>query len=199
MSEYLVSYADQPDWSRIPSVQLIHTGWLAPCPITATAQLCHNGKDLFVRMQAQESPIRAQLSGPLDQVCNDSCLEFFFAPLSGDKRYFNFECNPLGNLYIGFGAERPTRVRQIVKDLTAFEIQPFTTEGGWGVSYKIPGSFLRTFMPEFDFTGSAACNFYKCGDQTQTPHYLAWAPLTCDAPDYHRRGDFGTLTFAPAE
>lgn len=199
MSEYHVAYTEAPDWSKIPAVKLEHTGWLTPCPVAAVAQLCHNGKDLFVRMQAQESPIRAQLTGPLDQVCNDSCLEFFFAPLSGDKRYFNFECNPLGNLYIGFGAERPTRVRQIVKKLSAFDIQPFTSNDGWGVTYKIPGDFLRMYMPEFDFSGAAAGNFYKCGDQTQTPHYLAWAPLTCTTPDYHRRDDFGRLVFDPAK
>ena len=63
------------------------------------------------------------------------------------------------------------------------------------MTYQIPGDFLRMYMPEFDFTGSAAGNFYKCGDQTQVPHYLAWSSLTCDTPDYHRRGDFGTLVF----
>lgn len=195
MSEYHVVYAETPDWSKVPAVELEHTGWLTPCPITAKAQLCHNADTLFVRLEAQEQNIRAQLCGTLDQVCNDSCLEFFFAPLIGDKRYFNFECNPLGNLYVGFGAERPTRVRQIVKNPQMFCIQPFTTDGGWGVTYQIPGDFLRMYMPEFDFTGSAAGNFYKCGDQTQVPHYLAWSSLTCDTPDYHRRGDFGTLVF----
>ena len=43
--------------------------------------------------------------------------------------------------------------------------------------------------------GEAAGNFYKCGDRTETPHYLAWAKLSCDHPDYHRRQDFGTLRF----
>ena len=52
-----------PDWSKVPAVELEHTGWLTPCPITAKAQLCHNADTLFVRLEAQEQNIRAQLSG----------------------------------------------------------------------------------------------------------------------------------------
>ena len=50
-------------------------------------------------------------------------------------------------------------------------------------------------LPRFALRGEAAGNFYKCGDRTETPHYLAWAKLSCDHPDYHRRQDFGTLRF----
>ena len=47
----------------------------------------------------------------------------------------------------------------------------------------------------YELAGEGACNFYKCGDLTEIPHYLAWAPLSCDTPDYHRRQDFGCLKF----
>ena len=114
--EYVIHRVQTPDWQAVPSVELRHTGWLSPCPITAQVQACHDGKHLFVRMEAVEAPVRATLTGPLDQVCDDSCLEFFFAPLTEDARYLNFECNPLGNLYLGFGAARDTRVRQVVRE-----------------------------------------------------------------------------------
>lgn len=195
MSVYTIPRMETPDWSAVPTAQLQHTGWLIPCPVAAWFQACHNGEYLFLRLEAEESPIRATLTGKLDQVCNDSCLEFFFAPLMDDKRYFNFECNPLGNMYLGFGAERPTRVRQIVKNPDMFQIQPFTTEKGWGVTLAIPADFIRLYMPEFQLSGQAAANIYKCGDETEVPHYLAWSPLTCENPDYHRRQDFGTLIF----
>ncbi len=194
--EYVIHHVQTPDWQAVPSVELRHTGWLSPCPITAQAQACHDGKHLFVRMEAVEAPVRATLTGPLDQVCDDSCLEFFFAPLAEDARYLNFECNPLGNLYLGFGATRDTRVRQVVRDTGLFHIAPFSTEGGWGFTMQIPGDFIRLYMPSFAFSGTAAGNFYKCGDRTAVPHYLAWAPLSCDTPDFHRRQDFGTLIFA---
>lgn len=191
---YDVLRMDAPDWTRVPSVSLEHQRWLAPCPVAASAQACHDGERLFVRMEAQESPVRATLEGPLEQVCCDSCLEFFFAPVAGDARYLNFEWNPLGTLFLGFGAGRPARVRQIVRDAKAFfAVKTFETDKGWGVEFAIPVPFIRLYFPEFALRGEAAGNFYKCGDETRTPHYLAWAPLESATPDFHRRSDFGTL------
>jgi len=196
MSSYTVKRVQTSKWSAIPAVELAHQPWLAPCDVAAKAQACHDGERLYVRMEARERDVRATLTGPLDQVCDDSCLEFFFAPDAADARYFNFEWNPLGALYLGFGAERKTRVRQIVRDPDAlFAPRPFTTDGGWGIEFSVPASFIRLYMPGFALGGAAAGNFYKCGDRTRTPHYLAWAGLTSDTPDYHRRGDFGALMF----
>lgn len=187
---------EQPNWETIQAVELNHTGWVTPCAISASVKACHDGENLYLRMEAEETDIRATLTGKLDQVCNDSCLEFFFAPLPEDRRYFNFEFNPLGTLNLGFGAERPTRVRQIVKKPEElFAPMPFRTEKGWGIEFRIPVEFIRRYMPKFELSGKSCANFYKCGDETRQIHYLAWAPLRCDAPDYHRRDDFGTLHF----
>lgn len=194
--EYRVVRVNAPDWKNIEAAELAHQPWLEPCNIEAKAQLCHDGENLYVRMQAKETNIRAELTGVLDQVCNDSCMEFFFAPDMDDARYFNFEWNKLCNAYIGFGAERRTRVRQILKNpKDVFMPVSVDTEGGWAIEYRIPLSFIRMYVPEYVFEGKAACNFYKCGDLTEIPHYLAWAPLSSEKPDYHRRWDFGTLVF----
>jgi hypothetical protein len=194
--QYTVVKVQTPDFSAVPAVTLTHTPWLTPCDIEATAQACHDGENLYVRMQAKEKNILATLTGPLEQVCNDSCLEFFFAPMANDKRYFNFEWNLLGALYLGFGAERNTRVRQIVKSKDElFAPKTFKTEDGWGVEFMIPASFIQVYMPEFTLSGEAACNFYKCGDKTEIQHYLAWAPLSSEKPDYHRRQDFAKIIF----
>ena len=196
MAEYLVKRVAKLEWAGIPWVELTHTGWLEPCAISARARLCHDGEKLYVCLEAREAPIRATLTGKLEQVCDDSCLEFFFAPKVGDKRYFNFEWNPLGTLYLGFGAERPTRVRQLVKKPEElFQPEPFRTEQGWGIQFQIPAAFLALYFPEYDLKGEAAGNFYKCGDRTETVHYLAWSPLSSSTPDYHRRQDFGILRF----
>lgn len=192
---YQVCRMEAPNWEAVPVLTLRHTPWLTPNAISAQAQLCHNAQTLFVRMQALESQIRATLTEPLAQVCEDSCLEFFFAPDAGDRRYFNFEINPLGALCLGFGAERATRVRQVVKKPEMFHIQPFRFEGGWGVTLEIPLAFVQMYFPNATFSGPAACNFYKCGDKTPVPHYLSWNPMTSEKPDFHRRQDFGNLDF----
>lgn len=195
MKEYTVSRVVTPDWEQIPRAELTHTGWLPQCPVSATAQLCHDGNILYVRLEAVEKEIRATLTGPLDEVCEDSCLEFFFAPSSEDSRYFNIEFNPLGNFYIGFGKERSTRVRQLPGNMEQFHVKTFYTENGWGVTYEIPAEFIRMYMADFQLSGTAACNFYKCGEHTVAPHYMSWQEMTCDFPDYHRRNDFGRLIF----
>ena len=193
---YTVKKVDAPCWNEIEAVVLVHQPWLAPCDIEAKAQLCHDGKNLYVRMEAKEKNIRATLTGALDQICNDSCLEFFFAPKADDARYFNFEWNKLCTAYVGFGAERKTRVRQILKSVND-TLMPMSMDmdGGWAIEYRIPLSFIRLYMPDAAFEGEAACNFYKCGDETEVAHYLAWAPLSSEKPDYHRRWDFGMLVF----
>lgn len=194
---YTIPFQETPDWSAVPVLDLHSCGWTPESGITAKAQLCHNADTLFVRMEAVESPIRATLTGKLDAVCTDSCMEFFFAPLPGDKRYFNFEWNLLGALNLGFGAERPTRVRQIVKKPEElFAPAPFRTEAGWGICFQIPLRFLQLYFPGFTFTGEAAGNCYKCGDETPLPHFLSWSPMHSETPDFHRRDDFGQLIFA---
>lgn len=198
--EYEIRKMCEPDWDNIPRVELVHTGWLEPAPVRAWAQLCRVGETLWGRMEAEETPVVATLTGKLDQVCNDSCLEFFFAPDAGDERYFNFEFNPLGTLYLGFGGSRSTRVRQIVKDPEVlFAPRPFQTERGWGISWCIPGEFIRRYFPGYSMVGTCAGNFYKCGDKTPRPHYLSWNPTTSSTPNFHRRQDFGRLSFEGGE
>ena len=38
-------------------------------------------------------------------------------------------------------------------------------------------------------------NFYKCGDELQTPHFLSWNPINIEKPDFHRPDFFGSLEF----
>ena len=193
---YTVKKVTAPCWNEIEAVELVHQPWLVPCDIAAKAQLCHDGENLYVRMAAKEANIRATLTGMLDAVCKDSCLEFFLAPKMDDARYFNFEWNKLCNVHVAFGKERQTRIRQILKDpKEMFMPVAVDTEDGWALEYRIPLSFISMYMPDAAFEGQMACNFYKCGDETQIPHYLAWAPLASKTPDFHRRWDFGTLVF----
>lgn len=196
MTTYRAKRVETPDWTKIEAVELAHQPWLKPCAIEAKAQLCHDGENIYVRMEAKEANIRAEETGPLAMACKDSCLEFFYAPKAEDARYLNFEISAGGVLYIGFGAERKTRVRLMHKDPAGL-LQPKIgrTADGWTLEYQVPMSFVRMFMPDAQLCGEAACNFYKCGDLTETVHYMAWSPMTSEKPDFHRRQDFGRLIF----
>jgi len=38
-------------------------------------------------------------------------------------------------------------------------------------------------------------NFYKCGDDQKTTHYLSWSPIGTEKPAFHAPDYFGTLYF----
>ncbi|GHU84921.1 hypothetical protein FACS189473_3230 [Spirochaetia bacterium] len=124
----------------------------------------------------------------------DSALEFFFSPLPDDPRYFNFEFNPLGTIFLGFGLDRDRSVRQVIPGYRElFAVAPFRFDGGWGIDFAIPASFIGIYLPSFKLEKGCILrgNFYKCGDETESPHYLAWNPVDSRSPDFHRPECFG--------
>ena len=185
---------DTPDWLSAPSLSLSHILWEPDCGIRAGGQFCHDGNRLYVRLYAREKEIRAEYTKTPSPVWEDSCLEFFFIPDQGN-RYFNFEINPNGCLWIGFGAGREGRSVLSPADPGAFGIRTERTPEGWEAAYRIPLSFLRLFLPDFAFAGTLRANVYKCGDLTAQEHYLVWNPVTSGTPDFHRPRDFGVMVF----
>ena len=189
------SVPGEPDWETVPRLEVDQVLWKPDCGIRASSRFCHDSRALYVNLRAVEKQIRAEYTAPLSPVCRDSCLEFFFMPENED-RYFNFEINPNGCLYIGFGHGREDSTalcRENMRQL--FGVRTERTPDGWEAFYRIPLSFLRLFMPDFAFEGSLRANVYKCGDLTEREHYLSWNPVTSETPDFHRPADFGRMTF----
>ena len=189
------SVPGEPDWEAVPRLEVDQVLWKPDCGIRASGRFCHDSLALYVNLRAAEKQIRAEYTAPLSPVCRDSCLEFFFMPEDED-RYFNFEINPNGCLYIGFGRGREDSTalyRENMRQL--FGIRTERTPDGWEAFYRIPLSFLRLFMPDFAFEGSLRANVYKCGDLTEREHYLSWNPVASETPDFHRPADFGRMTF----
>ena len=185
----------RPVWDDIPALEVSEIQWLPDCGIRMIQQICYDAGGIYVRQRAWEKELRTEVQDPLGAVCEDSCMEFFFS-LDGDGRYFNIECNPIGSLYFGFGAERASRVRLILKNAKALlSLETEKYPDGWEVQYHIPLAFIRMFYPDFTLVSGRrfTANCYKCGDKTEMPHYLAWNPVTSDSPDFHRPCDFGEM------
>ena len=187
---------DAPDWPSIPVLSLDQILWESDCGIRAFGQFCCDGASLYVHLYALEQNIRAENTAPLSPVYQDSCLEFFFMP-EGEDRYFNFEINPNGCLYIEFGRSRSDRFALYRRNMSGlFDIRSSGTEDGWEVYYRIPLEFLRLYYPDFVFSGNLLANVYKCGDLTAARHYLSWNPVASKHPDFHRPEDFGKMVFS---
>ncbi len=151
-------------------------------------------KGFLFRLRAMETNPRITYLEPGGEICEDSCLEIFlnFAPQKTDS-YINFEMNAAGAYLFGTGKDRYER-----KDLDCPvmpTVKAEVTEEEWSVTLFIPNETIFheygeiDFVPGYTFTGNA----FKCGDLTDEPHYLTWAPMQRDAMDFHRPDRFGTF------
>lgn len=186
-----------PDWSKIPVMPIDSLLWTDSNDVSAQAQICWDEEALYLRMEAVEPHIRMEENGPLAEVCNDSCLEFFFRPTER-LDYFNIELNPNKAIYLGFGTNVRDLIRlQVRKVQELMNIQTELTEKGWVLTYQVPFSFVRRFFPEFKAEEGKKVygNTYKCGDLTAKEHYLAWNPIQNEEPAFHIPEQFGCLIF----
>lgn len=194
---YMVARVDgEPDWGSILQLEIDNQQWLEPVDITAHAQLCYSDEAFYVRMWAEEASIRAEYpeSDLLANTYEDSCLEFFISPVSGDPRYLNFEFNPNCAVAVQIGTTKVDRTRLVRAD-NPYEAVSTRTENGWEVTYKVPFDFIRQFYPDFTVGSGMRLrgNFYKCGNLTVKKHYLSWSPIESDTPNFHLPECFGEL------
>ena len=188
-----------PDWSAHEILPIDHLLWTDSIDVTAQAQICYDDENFYLRLEAVEPNIRKvnKAEDLLAEVCEDSCLEFFLQP-TDRVDYFNFEINPNGAVYFGYGQNLPSLIRLIVQDVQELlDIKTQLTDNGWVLTYRVPFALIRRFFPDFQPVkgGKVRANFYKCGDETTKMHFLAWNPITQEEPAFHVPSDFGQLIF----
>ena len=198
MKEYtIVRRPAQLDWSKIPALQ-INERYDTPdsVDVKAEARLCYDDEAIYVHLQAVEKAISARFTGPLDEVSDDSCLEFFFSPMEGDTRYFNIEFNPNGAMFLGFGPNVDELTRLIQPEPVIVPKAEYTDDG-WKVTYAVPHAFVRRFFPEYAPASgkSIRANCYKCCCLVEPAHFLAWCPVVTQRCAFHNPSRFGTMYF----
>ena len=171
--------------------------------VSVHISIAYRGSVVLVLFQVKEPEIRATFHAHGDPVFKDSCVEFFISDAEGT--YLNVECNPLGAVLSGIGRSRHERLRmgddfysrlEVWTTIDQSETHGSPKKGAWESLLQIP---LDVVFPEhadkalkdMDFSG----NLYKCGDLLQRPHYISWAPIHTDAPDFHQSRFFGKFEF----
>ena len=164
---------------------------------------------LLLKFYVKEREILGRFTEDGASVYRDSCVEFYLAP-EGGGYYYNFEFNCLGTALVQVGEDRQNR-ETLSADITK-KIQRFSTLGReplkkyhqglaedaepWSLMVIIPSDVLvRDNLDSFKGARFGA-NFYKCGDDQETPHYLSWNPIGTKSPDFHRPEYFGELWFS---
>lgn len=196
---YIPAIRREIDWAHIPIIPITELICTEETSVQAFAQICYNEQAFQIRLTAIEPEIRKEETGPLCMPCLDSCLEFFFCPHEDDRRYFNFEFNPNGCMYLGFGSGTDNLIRLVLSDnQKQVYFSPVVEENDckWSICFQIPYFFVQQFFPQFQIQNvtSIRGNFYKCGDKLQHPHYLAWNRVSEGHSDFfHSPGEFGLL------
>lgn len=193
MRYHILSQKDA-DWSAAGKAPISNYVWGGSYRPEAYGSLLYiRDRGLAVRMACRESDPRVTAKNFYDPVYKDSCLEFFFSA-EKNGRYVNCEMNSAGVSLIGVGRGRHNRTR-IDGIIMPPAVTPASGGGFWSVeTFFSCGDLNKIFGGVSLGTGSVLYgNFYKCGDDTEFPHYGMWSPVGTEEPDFHRPEYFGEL------
>ena len=171
-------------------------------PIT-TFNIGYSPTAIYIKYDVHGSMLRAIYTNDQEPVYEDSCVEFF-CQRPGSDRYLSLGFNCIGTCL----ATRRKGREEDVQRLSASELQSIgrysslgrrafmEMEGmfAWDLVVKVPFALLGYAggeVPE-----RLLGNFYKCADGTESRHFLTWAPVKTEMPDFHRPEFFGELVFA---
>ncbi len=154
---------------------------------------------LVVRFDVVERHVRALETVDNNPVCVDSCVEIFVM-MSDGRNYANFESNPLGTLLAARRSEKTPfdagELAAVGRRGSCVGAAPFECRSqgsgdaeAWWVEIEIPFRLLG-----YDCAPRRLrLNMYKCGDCTDTRHYLSLFPIDSEKPDFHRPEFFGKI------
>ncbi len=170
-------------------------------PLTVVTA-AHSGTAIYLEFLVRCNYLRAENYCDNAHVSEDSCVEFFVAPRKDAKEeYFSIGINCIGTVRAThhradgsarlLGTDELTKLRRYASVGT----KPFREVEGsfiWSVSVVVPLSLLG-----LEYNGDSLQmwgNFNKCAAKTSQPHYLSWAPIKSEAPDFHRPESFAEIT-----
>ena len=172
------------------------------------AKAAYDDSYLYLIWKVEDNYVLAKRTKHQQDVCRDSCVEFFFTP-GGDpeeRGYFNLETSCAGVKLFGahFVSSKDEKIsgEDFASVVTANSLKgridpEIVIPTTWALEYKIPLSLLEKFArierPNRGVTWRA--NFYKCADETSHPHWLTWSPVTNAKPSFHLPRYFGILAF----
>ncbi|MDD6312073.1 MAG: carbohydrate-binding family 9-like protein [Firmicutes bacterium] len=198
MNNYNIKIRNTPDFEGIEKAPINNATWIDNYHPECFAQIVFVPQDgFYVKMTCKEASPLARFKNFYDPVYKDSCMEFFadFAPEKGPL-FVNCEMNSYGTLLMGVGKDRNGRKRITEYTDIIPTVTPEKSASEWSVTLHLPLETLYAVYGEFHVKNGFTFkgNMYKCGDETETEHYLMWNPITIDSPDFHRPDYFGTFT-----
>ena len=176
-----------------------------------SARLGYDGAFLRGIFRTEDRYVRSVATGFQQNVCRDSCVEFFVQP-RGEGAYHNFEFNaggamlwhcvrdhsrgPTGFADMSVTSDEECQAVEIISSLPS-TVEPEIREPlTWTLAFAIPVSLLEKYVGALGpLSGQTwRANFYKCGDKTSHPHWGSWMPVS--ELNFHLPACFGVIQFA---
>jgi hypothetical protein len=204
---------DGPAWRDVPAlgVELFSAKSTDHRPRTE-AKLQYDDAGIYVLFRVEDRYVRAVAGDPGNQVCKDSCVEFFVQPVAG-RGYYNFEFSCGGWMLARYN-EAPAFIRGGGAD-GGGDLAP-EVRGAIRIHHSLPERIdpeiaapttwtLGAFIPWTVFEAALGdvrprpgvswrANFFKCGSHTSHPHWAAWSPKAGKV-GFHAPELFGELVF----
>ena len=201
-----LSHGSSPDdiaaaLASLPATALTEVPWSEyPYRPSVNFKIAHTSDSMLLKYEVKEKHVKAEYRNTNDPVYNDSCVEFF---LSFDgTHYYNLEFNCMGTGLIGYGDADKGR-RQRLPKRTVEQVKTYSSinagsslDKEWRLLLDIP---FTVFEADAIVTlAGVRCtgNFYKCGDELPTPHFVSWNKIDHPSPNFHLPQFFGELYFA---
>lgn len=167
-------------------------------PITVFS-MAYSDKFLYVNYFVRCNYLRAVNYKNNSPVAEDSCVEFFMQT-PGSEEYWNFEFNCIGAINASHRKDRKHPIR--LTDMELATVKRYATCGNnpfqelegifnWGLTIAIPFELIGVDVSKRPIEMKG--NLYKCASATSMPHYLSWASIKTDKPDFHRPEYFGKI------
>jgi hypothetical protein len=186
------------------SAMVEQVNWPQLFPYKPLTEICllRSDESLFVRFYVRGNLLKAVYTKDQSPVHEDSCVEFF-CQIPGNAYYTNFEFNCIGTCLASRRKGRNDDVQpfseaemQTIKRLSSIGRRAFNEMQGnfeWDLTVEIP--FALIGIDKNNLPAKLHANFYKCADDTDSPHFVSWNAIATEKPDFHRPEFFGELEF----
>lgn len=194
--------AQRLDALHVNTIDTINWADTYPSKPEVTFAIAHNSDNILLQYKVKENEILAAVTTDNGQVWTDSCVEAFIS--FDDAFYYNAEFTCIGKALLGyrpFGGKAihgSDEVMQSILRKPSLGTQNREKQIGdfyWVLTLVIPRTaFWETDILSFDGL-KAKGNFFKCGDNLTTPHFVSWAAIGTPSPSFHQPSFFGELNF----
>ncbi|MDR1259319.1 MAG: hypothetical protein LBK65_08610 [Tannerellaceae bacterium] len=182
-------YVNVINWDKYPYLPVV------------VADVARSDTSLYIRFFVKGNSMKAVYPDDGSPVHKDSCVEFFMKKADEDS-YLNFEFNCIGACDASRRTSRDSKTPftgrdySLIRRYSSLERKALPERKGvhaWELAVAIPLRLMGLdpgALPE-----KILGNFYKCADETDSPHYVSWNPVDTPAPDFHRPEFFGEMYF----